>query len=67
MNLPQSSLSRWAFPQCAVSGVLSYQAAAEMGALSLPQMLTAWIFLGLFWGLFIPWVQHRPQNELSDR
>lgn len=48
-----------AVPLCGVAGVLSYQAAAQMGALGLPGQGRAWLSLALFWACFLPWVQHR--------
>ncbi|MEY2805581.1 MAG: hypothetical protein RL657_2917 [Pseudomonadota bacterium] len=48
-----------AVPLCGVAGVLSYQAAAEMGALSLPGQIPAWLVLTVFWACFLPWAQHR--------
>ena len=45
-----------------VSGVLSYEAAARMGALSLPQPELAWPLLAVFWAVFVPWIQ-RPKAQ----
>jgi hypothetical protein len=47
----------------AISGLLSYRAAAETGALnwSQPQLVT--LTLLIFWGGFIPWVQSRTQDR----
>jgi hypothetical protein len=57
-----------AVPLCGVAGVLSYQAAAQMGALSLPGQPGAWVTLALFWACFLPWVQHRTGLEpVPDR
>lgn len=42
----------------AVSGVLSYEGAARLGALALPQPMLAWALLAVFWAAFLPWVQH---------
>lgn len=49
----------WAAGLSAVAGVLSYEAAARMGALALPQPTFAWTVLAIFWAVFIPWTQRR--------
>ncbi len=57
-----------AVPLCGVAGVLSYQAAAQLGALRLPGQHGAWLLLGVFWACFLPWVQHRTaQDPPPDR
>jgi hypothetical protein len=49
----------------AVSGALSYEAAARMGALTLPQPPLAWVGLAVFWAVFIPWVQRTGEDRGS--
>lgn len=49
-----------AVPVSAVAGVMSYQAAHQLGALTLGPPWPTWLALGLFWGLFIPLAQSFP-------
>lgn len=51
----------------AVSGVLSYEAAARMGGLTMPQPELAWPVLALFWAVFVPWAQRpTPQTPVDS-
>lgn len=50
----------------AVSGVLSYEAAARMGVLALGESALVWPWLALFWAVFIPWTQSRQATPRSD-
>ncbi|MEY2621640.1 MAG: hypothetical protein RIT26_1460 [Pseudomonadota bacterium] len=54
-----------AAPVCSVAGVMSYQVADQLGALTLGPPWPTWLALGLFWGLFIPLAQSFPGGPAS--
>ena len=56
-----SGLSVWAYPVSGVFGFLAYEAASQLGALNRTDNLASVVALGLFWALFLPWVQRWSQ------